>query len=195
MPRPRKLPLRAYRASDVVAQARGLLGARLVVRGVEGTVAGLITETEAYGGAEDKGCHAAGNRRTPRTEPLFAAGGISYVYFCYGMHHLFNVVTGPADEPMAVLVRAVRVVAGEDLVARRRGKVPRKHWSDGPGKVCAALGLTTREHNRLDLTGDTVWLESGPSVPDAEVDITPRIGIDYAQEWIDAPRRFVWTRG
>ncbi|MEM1058014.1 MAG: DNA-3-methyladenine glycosylase [Verrucomicrobiota bacterium] len=192
----RKLPLTFYRQPDVVATARALLGQRLCVRSRAGLVRAVITETEAYGGAEDKGCHGYGHRRTARTEPLFANGGISYVYLCYGLHHLFNVVTGPAGEPMAVLVRAVRVRSGdpgEAIVARRRRGVPRRAWSNGPGKVGAALGISTRAHNRLDLTGDRLWLETtGQTVPEAEIEVTPRIGIDYAAEWAAAPRRFVW---
>lgn len=195
-----KLPLSFYQQHDVVGLARELLGKRLCVRVTnhkEGVVSAIITETEAYGGAEDKGCHGYNNRRTTRTEPLFAAGGISYVYLCYGLHHLFNVVTGPADAPMAVLIRGVEVEPGsesESIVRERRRGVPRKQWTDGPGKVSAALGLSTQAHNGLSLTGDAVWLETTPhKVLDSEVNITPRIGIDYAEEWVTAPRRFVTT--
>lgn len=195
-----KLPLSFYQQDDVVGLARELLGMRLCVRtptSKSGVLSALITETEAYGGAEDKGCHGYNNRRTTRTEPLFAPGGISYVYLCYGLHHLFNVVTGPPDVPMAVLIRAVIVEPGsasEAIVGRRRRGVPRKLWSNGPGKVSTSLGITTKQHNGLSLGADQVWLEmTGITVKDSEVNITPRIGIDYAEEWIPAPRRFVFN--
>src|ERR1700677_2772267 len=100
--------------------ARFFLGKFLCVRATEGYAEGMITETEAYGGFKDAASHAFGNRRTARTEIMFAAGGSAYVYFVYGMHRMFNIVTGPLDSPEAVLVRAVKITAGHDVVRRRR---------------------------------------------------------------------------
>lgn len=174
--------------------ARYLLGKVLMVRSKDGLCGGVITETEAYGGAEDKACHGYNNRRTERTETLFARGGCAYVYLCYGMHEMFNIVTGPADVPQAVLIRAVSIIDGVEIVARRRGKIARKDWASGPGRVTAALGIHRSLHNRADLTGDTIWVEDrGINVPSRQVLMTPRIGIDYAGEWVDKPWRFVFT--
>jgi DNA-3-methyladenine glycosylase len=189
---PAKLPLSAYRHPDPVRQAHFFLGKRLVVRAPEGTCAALITETEAYGGADDRACHGFGNRLTPRTRPIFAAGGLSYVYLCYGLHSLLNFVTGPEGVPLAVLIRAVLVVEGHDLVARRRPGIPEKRWAAGPGTLCTALGLT-RADNALDLTGDRLWVEdAGIQVATRDVTVSPRIGVDYAGTCALKPWRFVW---
>ncbi len=123
---------------------------------------------------------------------MFAPGGVAYVYFCYGMHRLFNIVTGPRDSPEAVLVRAVRITAGRELVRRRRPGVAEKDWASGPGRVCAALGISL-DHNRCDLRGGTIWIEDrGVAAPARDVKRTPRIGVNYAGVWALKPWRFVW---
>jgi DNA-3-methyladenine glycosylase len=173
--------------------ARFFLGKFLCVRAPDGYAEGMITETEAYGGIEDAASHAFGNRRTARTEIMFAPGGAAYVYFCYGMHRMFNIVTGPRDSPQAVLVRAVEITAGHDVVRRRRKGIAEKDWASGPGRVCTALGIEMH-HNRHDLlTGEIIWIEDrGVRVPAREVKRTPRIGVDYAGAWAKKPWRFVW---
>jgi len=173
--------------------ARFFLGKFLCVRAADGYAEGVITETEAYGGPRDAASHAFGNRRTARTEIMFAPGGAAYVYFCYGMHRLFNIVTGPRDSPVAVLVRAVRITAGHDAVRARRKGIAEKDWASGPGRVCAALGIEM-QHNRHDLLrGETIWIEDrGVMVPPREVRRAPRIGVNYAGEWALKPWRFVW---
>ncbi|MDE1170825.1 MAG: DNA-3-methyladenine glycosylase [Verrucomicrobium sp.] len=187
-----KLPLQAYLDPDPVAQARFFLGKQVVVQGPEGRCAALITETEAYGGAPDKACHGYNHRRTPRTEPLFAPGGIAYVYLCYGLHNMLNFVTGPQGEPMAVLIRAVRVVEGRDLAARRRPGIPESRWAAGPGMVCQALGIE-RADNRAPLTGARLWVEDIGLLPmKKEIAAGPRIGVAYAAEWAAKPWRFIW---
>ncbi len=191
MPFP-KVPASAYRRPDPVRQARFFLGKRLVVRAPEGTCAALVTETEAYGGADDRACHGFGNRLTARTRPLFAAGGIAYVYLCYGLHSMLNCVTGPEGVPLAVLIRAVRVVEGRALVARRRPGIPESRWAAGPGTLCTALGIT-RADNGLDLAGDRLWVEdAGIRVLSRDVTAGPRIGVDYAGTCALKPWRFVW---
>jgi DNA-3-methyladenine glycosylase len=161
----------------------------------DGYAEGMIVETEAYGGSKDKASHAFGNRRTERTEIMFAPGGVSYVYLCYGLHHLFNIITGPAGSPEAVLVRAVQITGGHDLVRRRRPGVPEKQWASGPGRVCAALAIGM-DHNRADLGGEQIWIEDrGVKAPAREIKRTPRIGVDYAGEWALKPWRFVWNAG
>jgi DNA-3-methyladenine glycosylase len=174
--------------------ARFFLGKILCVQARDGYAEGMITETEAYGGAKDAAGHGFGNRRTARTEILFAPGGVAYVYFCYGMHRMFNIVTGPRDSPEAVLVRAVKIIAGHDVVRQRRRGIAEKDWSSGPGRVCAALGIELH-HNRHDLlAGETIWIEDrNVNVRARDVKRTPRIGVDYAGVWAHKPWRFVWT--
>jgi DNA-3-methyladenine glycosylase len=174
--------------------ARFLLGKVLCVRATDGYAEGMITETEAYGGIKDAASHAFGNRRTARTEIMYAPGGAAYVYFVYGMHRMFNIVTGPRDSPEAVLVRAVKITAGHDVVRRRRKGIAEKDWASGPGRVCTALGIEMH-HNRHDLlVGEKIWIEDrSVLVPAREVKQTPRIGVDYAGEWAKKPWRFIWN--
>lgn len=191
----RKLVLADYAGTSPTRLARFFLGKFLCVAARDGYAEGMITETEAYGGPKDAASHAFGNRRTARTEVMFAPGGVAYVYFCYGMHRLFNVVTGPVDSPQAVLVRAVRITAGQELVRKRRAGVAEKDWASGPGRVCAALGIGMH-HNRHDLTGETIWIEDrGVKPPVREVKRTARIGVNYAGAWALKPWRFVWSAG
>ncbi len=186
-----KLPREFYTRRDVVAVARGLLGQRLVVRARDGRrVAGIIVETEAYRGPEDRASHAFGGRRTRRTEIMYRIGGTAYVYFVYGMHHQFNVVTNVADVPHAVLVRAVQPVEGVERMRRRRAGRPEHELASGPGRLCAALGIDLRLDG-ADLLGDRVWLEPGPRrIRPGEIARGPRIGIAYAREWAERPWRF-----
>ena len=182
---------------DTVAVAPALLGKLLVHRLEDGRLlSGRITETEAYVGRLDKACHAYGYRRTPRTETLFARPGTAYIYLIYGMYHCLNFVTEAQGEPAAVLLRGVAPVEGEaEMASRRFGRAPeqltayqKKHFLDGPGKVCMAFGLT-RAQNGLDLTGDALflWDDGAPAPP---FRTGKRIGIDYAQEAVDFPWRF-----
>ena len=171
------------------------LGKFLCVQAPDGYAEGIITETEAYGGVEDAASHASRGRRTPRTEIMYAPGGAAYVYLCYGLHHLFNIITGPKDNPQAVLVRAVRIIAGHDVVRRRRRGVAEKDWASGPGRVSSALAIGMH-YNKHDLGGDSIWIEDrGVKVPKNQIIAGPRIGVDYAGEWAKMPWRFVWTTG
>lgn len=189
-----KLPRAFYTRTDVVAVARGLLGSLLVVPARSGRrVSGIIVETEAYRGPEDRASHAYGGRRTRRTETMYAGGGTAYVYFVYGMYHQFNVVTGVAHVPHAVLVRALEPVEGLALMRRRRGGGPDRNLTSGPGKVCVALGID-RRLDGANLLGRRVWLEEGRPVGAAAIAAGPRIGIDYAEGWVGRPWRF-WLRG
>jgi DNA-3-methyladenine glycosylase len=188
----RKLARHDYADPRPARAARFFLGKVLCVRAADGYAEGVIVETEAYGGPRDAASHAFGNRRTARTEVMFAPGGVAYVYLCYGMHRLFNIVTGPVDSPQAVLVRAVKITAGHELVRKRRPGLAEKDWASGPGRVCAALGIKMH-HNRHDLSGETIWIEDrGVKVPPREVKRTPRIGVNYAGAWALKPWRFVW---
>jgi DNA-3-methyladenine glycosylase len=188
-----RLPREFYSRLDVLAVARELLGRRLVVPARGGQrVAGRIVETEAYQGPEDRASHAHGGRRTRRTETMYGIGGTAYVYFVYGMYHQFNVVTGPAEVPHAVLVRALEPAEGLALMRRRRGTKD-QGLTSGPGKLCMALGID-RRLDAADLLGERVFLEAGNPVPDSAVASGPRIGIDYAGEWARRPWRF-WIDG
>lgn len=190
---PRKLPREFYFRPNVLTVSRDLLGKLLVVPGPNGErVSGKIVEVEAYRGPEDRASHAYGGRRTNRTETMYGAGGIAYVYFVYGMYYQFNVVSGIEDVPHAILVRALEPVEGIEVMrARRRGHLDR-NLTNGPGKLCIAMGID-RQVNAADLLGDRVWLEEFETVSPRRIARGPRIGIDYAQEWIDKPFRF-WIR-
>jgi DNA-3-methyladenine glycosylase len=151
----------------------------------------MITETEAYAGETDKASHARGGRRTRRTETLYGPGGVAYVYLCYGIHHLFNVVTNIEGIPHAVLVRAAVPLTGIDqMLSRRNKKSADETLLHGPGCVSQALGIVTGMTG-TDLQGGTIWIEDrGVGVSDRDVIVGPRIGIDYAEEDAERPYRF-----
>lgn len=189
-----KLPREFYLQADVVALARQLIGKVLYTQ-IDGiATAGIITETEAYAGATDKASHAYGERRTKRTETMYAQGGTGYVYLCYGIHHLFNVVTNVEGIPHAVLVRGVKPLEGIDFMRERRN-FPKneKLMAAGPGTVSQALGIKTI-HDKTNLLSNTIWIEDHSIiVPDYKINITPRIGVDYAGEDAKLPYRFLVT--
>jgi DNA-3-methyladenine glycosylase len=188
-----KLPRDFYTRTDVLEVARDLLGKKLVVPGRSGTrVAGIIVETEAYRGPEDRASHAYNGRRTRRTETMYGIGGTSYVYFVYGMYNQFNVVTNVAEVPHAILVRAVEPSEGLDLMRRRRPGRREYELTSGPGRLCLAMGID-RKLDQADLLGDRVWIEEGVSISPRQIARGPRIGIDYAEKWIKKPWRF-WVR-
>jgi DNA-3-methyladenine glycosylase len=185
-----KLPREFYTRPNVLTVARELLGKLLVVPAAKGRrVSGMIVEVEAYRGPEDRASHAYGGRRTRRTETMYGRGGVAYVYFVYGMYHQFNVVSGVADVPHAILVRALQPVEGIELMRERRQQHPDHNLTNGPGKLCIALGID-RALDNADLLGDRVWLEDYETVSPRRIAKGPRIGIDYAEEWIDNPWRF-----
>ena len=188
-----KLPREFYLRPDVLTVSRDLLGKLLVVRGPgDARVSGKIVEVEAYRGPEDRASHAYGGRRTKRTETMYRAGGVAYVYFVYGMYYQFNVVSCVADVPHAILVRALEPIEGLEVMRERRHSHPDHNLTNGPGKLCIAMGID-RQLDGADLLGDRVWLEEFETVSPRRIAKGPRIGIDYAQEWIDKPWRF-WIR-
>ena len=188
-----KLPREFYTRADVLEVARDLLGKKLVVPGKNGSrVAGIIVETEAYRGPEDRASHAYNGRRTNRTETMYGIGGTAYVYFVYGMYHQFNVVTNVADTPHAILVRAVEPSEGLDIMRRRRRGRSEYELTSGPGRLCLAMGID-RTLDKADLLGEGVWIEDAVSISPRQIARGPRVGIDYAEEWIKKPWRF-WVR-
>lgn len=187
-----RLPLDFYLRDDVERIARDLLGKRLVSFAGMQLTSGIITETEAYKGISDRASHAFGNRRTRRTETMYSEGGIAYIYFCYGIHSLFNVVTNIRDTPHAVLIRAIYPDTGLDIMAERLGRKITPKEGTGPGRVTKILGLTFNDDKENLVTGDKVWIENTSlNIPDSEVAITPRIGVDYAAEDALLPYRFL----
>jgi DNA-3-methyladenine glycosylase len=188
------LPREFYTRSDTLLVARDLLGRRLVVPAKDGArVSGIIVETEAYQGPEDKAAHSYGNRRTNRTETMFGIGGRAYVYFIYGMYYQFNVVTNIESVPHAVLIRALEPDEGIEWMRQRRPRKDDKNLTSGPGKLCQALGID-RSYNAADLTGNLVWIEEGNAqVTAKQITSGVRIGIDYAEEYAAKPWRF-WLK-
>ena len=175
-----KLSREFYTRSNTIAVARDLLGKLLVVPDENNErVSGIIVETEAYLGAEDKACHSYQNRRTPRTETMFAVGGTAYVTFIYGMYFQFNVVTGAVGSPHAVLIRAVEPFENIEIMRTRRGAMKDQNLTSGPGKLCLALAIDKRYKN-ADLLGGEIWLEDSRVVSDTEIAVGRRIGVDYA---------------
>ena len=193
MPKPKKLPREFYTRSSVLTVAQELLGKLLVVPTHTGAkTSGIIVETEAYRGPKDRASHAYGGRRTKRTETMYGIGGTAYVYFVYGMYNQFNVVTNVNDIPHAVLVRALEPLDGIELMRERRPGQSDRNLTSGPGKLCIALGID-RSLDRADLLGNEIWIEEGKGVSRSHIAAGPRIGIDYAEEWIARPWRF-WIK-
>lgn len=178
---------------DVWTVARALLGKVIVVRLPEGEAAARITETEAYAGVMDRACHAYGGRCTRRTAPMFAQGGTLYVYKCYGIHNMLNIVTGPPGDPCAVLIRAGEPLWGVQLMSMRRKNAPLRRLTVGPGALTAALGV------QLQWSGESLIGHPGISLYDdgympSDVRCGPRIGVEYAGEDALHPWRY-WIAG
>jgi len=187
----RTLPASFYLESDVVLVAKRLLG-KFLVTNIDGIrTGGMIVETEAYAGVTDRASHAFGNRRTKRTEVMYAKGGVAYVYLCYGMYALTNVVTHSRDVPHAVLIRGLQPAEGIAGMLKRSGKskiAPR--FTAGPGLLSRALGILP-SHSGLPLSGPKLVLEDrGVVVAEDEIVASPRVGVDYAGEDARLPWRF-----
>lgn len=183
------------RDSEIVAEE--LLG-KILVRNLPGIgqVRSRIVETECYKGTEDKGSHAYGGRRTMRNEAMYMEGGFIYVYFTYGMYYMLNIVTGEKDYPDAVLIRGLEPVSDVNIFSQKRyGKdyvqlssYQKKNMLNGPGKLTKALDIDKNMDGKK--LGEELWVEED-GFTEFTVERTPRIGIDYAEEWKDKPYRFV----
>ncbi len=187
------LPTSFYLSEDVVDISKKLLG-KTLVSNIDGMrCSGIIVETEAYRAPDDKACHAYANKRTPRTETMFAEGGTSYVYICYGIHDLFNVVTGPKDKAHAVLIRAIEPLEGLEIMQeRRKMSIAKKQSCNGPGKFTRAMGIK-KIHNGLNLCSknSSVYIEDSKlRIDPAEIISGPRVGMSTAEECSHWPWRF-----
>ncbi len=171
--------------------SKQLLGKYLFTRINNTLTGGIIVETEAYAGPEDRASHAYGNRRTKRTETMFHEGGIAYVYFCYGMHYLFNIVTNVEGIPHAILIRALQPACGITTMLKRRHKEKLDHTiAGGPGSLTKAMGINTC-HNGMSVTGPVIWLEHrGIEINSKQIIAGPRIGVAYAGKDAKLPWRF-----
>ena len=177
----KKLSIEFYRRDNVFVVAKELLGKILVTKfnGIE--TSGRIVEVEAYNGEIDKASHAYGGRRTNRTEVMYAQGGVCYVYLCYGIHHLFNVVSNDKDIPHAILIRALEPLKGIGKMLQRAGKKNADHsLTKGPGNVSKTLGIQTK-HTGISLFSNELYItDDGTFYTDKEIGRSARIGVDYA---------------
>jgi len=191
----KKLGLEFYRRKDVLTIAKELLGKILVTNWKGILTSGRIVECEAYAGVIDKASHASGGRRTARNEIMYGEGGYAYVYLCYGIHHLFNVVTNSKDEPHAILIRALDPIEGiEEMLLRTHKKRLDSTLTRGPGNVSKALGIFTK-HSGTSLLSDKIFIANdGGGYNKKEIAASPRIGVDYAGKDALLPYRF-YVRG
>lgn len=192
-PKGKRLPSSYYLSQDVTFLAKDLLGKILCTRIDRMYCSGMIVETEAYRGPDDRAAHSFNNRRTTRTEVMFWKGGVAYIYICYGMYHLMNVVTGPQDNAHAVLIRALQPVDGPDIMAERRQLDKTDHrLTKGPGSLSVAMGLKSNMTGTVlfDPTS-SIWLEDrGVQFTKDEVCISKRIGVEGAGDAAHWPWRF-----
>ncbi len=187
----RKLPIEFYDRTSVLQVAKELLGKVLVTKFNGHITSTRIVETEAYIAITDKASHSFNGRRTGRNEHMYAAAGVSYVYICYGMHHLFNVVTNKKNIPDAVLIRAGEPITGIDIMLQRTGKIKHDYsLTKGPGNLAKALGIS-KPHSGLNLLGREIYIcDDGRVIPEHDIGISKRIGVDGAGIAADYPYRF-----
>ncbi|MFC7393544.1 DNA-3-methyladenine glycosylase [Scopulibacillus cellulosilyticus] len=180
--------------------AKALLGKTIIHKTDQGTTSGVIVETEAYMGPEDRAAHSFGGKRTKRTEIMYGEAGFAYIYLIYGMHLCLNIVSGPKEKPEAILIRALEPTDGIDLMCKRRKILTqpltlskKKLLTNGPGKLTKAMGITMSLYGH-HLTQPPLSLsDSNYQLCDSEIASGPRININYAQEAIDYPWRF-WIK-
>ncbi len=186
-----KLPLSFYQRDDVVQISRELLG-KYVYSDINGVLCGgIIVETEAYCGPLDRGSHAFNGRRTPRNETMYGPGGIVYMYICYGIHDMLNIVSGTEGMSHAILIRAIEPVAGLEAMRERRNIFNNDtKLCQGPGSLAKAMGLS-KVHNGLDLQKDVIWIEDkGLDYPKEEIIASARVGMNFEGPYKTIPWRF-----
>jgi DNA-3-methyladenine glycosylase len=183
---------RTFYERDLLKVAKELLGKIIVHEPIEGKTSGMIVETEAYMGPEDRASHAFGNLRTNRTQTQFGPKGYAYIYLIYGMYFCFNATSGRTlGKPEAVLLRSIEPFEGIEIMKRRRpcarGNI--LQLANGPGKLCMALGLSKKQ-NGTDLCVSPLHIDTGETISEKDIVSSPRIGVEYANEWKDKPWRF-----
>ncbi|MFY8107458.1 MAG: DNA-3-methyladenine glycosylase [Bacteroidia bacterium] len=179
-----------YLKDDVIQIAKDLLGKELLTNFDGKICSGYIVETEAYAGITDKASHAYGGKFTKRTQTMYLEGGTCYVYLCYGIHSLFNIVTNVSGIPHAVLIRAVQPLKGIDTMFERRPQSKNvRNLANGPGSLSKALGISTF-HNELKMSSNQIWLEEGLNIKKKQIIASPRVGVAYAKEDALLPYRF-----
>lgn len=177
------IPQDQYIETDIIRMSKNLLGKVIVCNTNNSRTTGMIVETEAYRAPDDKGSHAYLNRRTNRTETIFKNGGVAYVYLCYGLHNMLNVVTGPVDTAHAILIRAIEPLDGLKHMSERRNGVENYNMTNGPGKLCQAMGITRDLDSAVFYEeGSPIQLHHYKTIAKKDILCTPRVGIAYAQE-------------
>ena len=186
-----KLTLDFYQREDVLTISQELLGKVLCTNINDNLTCGIIVETEAYGGTTDKASHAYGGRRTKRTEAMYLPGGNAYIYLCYGIHHLFNIVTNIKGIPHAILIRAIEPKDGMKIMLQRRGKKnPHYKLTGGPGSLSKALGITIKDSG-ISLLGNRIWVDDqNIYINNQEISASARVGVSYAGIDANNPWRF-----
>ena len=186
-----KLSADFYQRDDVLLISRELLGKVLCTNFHNKLTSGIIVETEAYAGITDKASHAYGSKRTKRTETMYASGGTAYIYLCYGIHQLFNIVTNKENIPHAVLIRAIQPRDGIEIMLQRRNKKKIDHTlTSGPGSLTRALGITVKNSGTF-LMDNLIWLEDqNINYTNQDILATPRVGVQYAGKDAQNPWRF-----
>lgn len=185
------LPIDFYTQSNVINIAKSLIGKVLITKKDGVLTSGIITETEAYNGVNDRASHAFGGKKTARNEAMYMRGGIAYVYLCYGIHHLFNVVTNVEGIPDAVLIRAIYPLEGIEIMHQRASKKKMNANGIGPGKLTAMLSITTTDNKKSLIDSDIIIDDYGIEIPESEIIITTRIGVKYAGKDALLPYRFL----
>jgi DNA-3-methyladenine glycosylase len=191
----KKLPREFYIETDAIEAAKKLLGKELITEIHNERTSGIITETEAYMGEIDKACHSYGGKKTERTQVLYKKGGKAYVYLVYGMHYLLNATVGEEGVPECVLIRSIFPLEGIDVMKWRRfgnddELQNRLKLANGPAKLTQAMGINKDLYGQ-SLRGRKIWIEEGIEVKDDEIISSPRVGIEYAEEFKGKEWRFV----
>ena len=186
-----KLTLDFYQREDVLTISKELLGKVLCTNINDNITTGIIVETEAYKGTTDKASHAYGGRRTKRTNAMYLPGGNAYVYLCYGIHHLFNIVTNIEGIPHAILIRAIEPKDGMKIMFQRRGKnKPQYKLTGGPGSLTMALGITVKDSG-VSLLGNRIWLDDqNININNQDISASARVGVAFAGKDANNPWRF-----
>ena len=181
-----------YQNPDILFLAQDLLGKSLHTNFDNQHCVGRIVETEAYKAPKDKASHAYQNLRTKRTEIMFSEGGFAYIYLCYGIHSMVNVVSGPRNAAHAILIRAIQPIANvEEMKKRVKTKKKVEFLGAGPGNVCKAMGIHTKHNGEKLFTSKNIWIEdSEEKIAKSDIIKSPRVGIAYAKEWAHKPWRF-----